>query len=133
MTRVHRAWGRGFGALGGSIWAVADQGIVSAGFLGFNLILARTVSERYFGIVVLAVGGLYLLQIVHRAVILYPLSLRVAASRGEHLQHWVLSSAALSLPLSLALGLVAGFAAIRYVPTDPRGRDAGRRNSHAVA
>jgi O-antigen/teichoic acid export membrane protein len=112
MTRVHRAWDKGLRAFAGSIWAVADQGIVSAGSLGFNLVLARTVSERDFGTLVLAVGGLYLLQTVHRAFILYPLSLRVAASRGEHLQHWALSSSVLSLPLSSLLGLIAGAAAL---------------------
>src|SRR4029078_6859285 len=55
---------------------------------------------------------LYLLQTVHRAFILYPLSLRVAASRGEHLQQWALSPSVLSLPLSSLLGLIAGAAAL---------------------
>ena len=49
---------------------------------------------------------------MHRAFILYPLSLRVAASRGEQVQHLALSSVALSLPLSLLLGVIAGVAAL---------------------
>src|SRR6476620_8362990 len=112
VAAVHRAWGAGFGALRGSLWAVSDQGVVSACSLAFNLILARALPEHDFGIVVLAAGGLYLLQSVHRAFILYPLSLRVAASRGEQVQHLALSSVALSLPLSLVLGVIAGVAAL---------------------
>jgi O-antigen/teichoic acid export membrane protein len=38
--------------------------------------------------------------------------LRVAASRGEQVQHLALSSVALSLPLSLVLGVIAGVAAL---------------------
>jgi hypothetical protein len=59
-------------------------------------------------------GGRRPLLVTDSTSSFHPLSafFAAAASRGEHLEHWVLSSAALSLPLSLALGLVAGFAAI---------------------
>src|SRR6476661_11135717 len=58
-----------------SLWAVADQGVVSGFSFAFNLLLARTLPESDFGIAVLVIGGLYMLHSVHRSLVLYPFSL----------------------------------------------------------
>jgi O-antigen/teichoic acid export membrane protein len=113
-SRISRAWRVLSPAHGAqrSLWAVADQGVVSGGSFLFNLVLARILPSEEFGVAVLVIGGLYLLQSVHRSMVLYPLSLRVAAAHSSQLAHLAVSSAVISFPLSFILGLLLAGAAI---------------------
>src|SRR4051812_35840981 len=111
LGRVWRAISPGAGAAR-SVFAVADQGVVSGASFSFNLILARILSEREFGVAVLSIGGLYLLQGVHRSLIIYPLSLRIASGPESDTGRLTFSAALLSLPLSMGLGFVAAAAAM---------------------
>lgn len=108
IAAARRAAGPGAMVVRGSAWAIADQGILSASSFIINLILARTVSATDYGIVVLAFGGIFVLQAVHRSLILYPLSLRLAAVAEPQVLSLATSSAALSLPLSVLLATIAG-------------------------
>ena len=108
IVAVRRASGLRAKAFRGSAWAVADQGIVSASSFLINLMLARSLSATDYGIVVLAFGGVFVLQAIHRSLILYPLSLRLAGAAETRVQSLAKSSAALSLPVSTLLAVVAG-------------------------
>src|SRR5579872_6379086 len=94
------------------MWAVIDQGVVSGCSFLFNLVLARFFPEREFGTAVLIIGALYLLQSIHRSLILYPLSLRIAVASDWEIERLTVSALGLSIPLSLVLGGTAAVAAI---------------------
>ena len=83
--------------------------------------MARILPEQQFGVAVLVIGALYVLQTVQRSLILYPLSLRVAAARDSEIADLAVSGAALSLPLSLVLGLILAGVSIALSHPSPAG------------
>lgn len=87
-----------------SAWAVADQAVVSLGSFLFTVVVARTFSERDFGTVVLALGGLHLLHTIHRSLLLYPYSLRVSCSSEAEMRCSFYSALVLSILVSTVLG-----------------------------
>ena len=109
---VRNVAGPGATLVRGSAWAVAVQGVVSASSFIVNLMLARTVSPADYGVMVLAFGGIFLLQALHYSLVIYPLSIRLAAAAESQVSSLAMSSVVLSLPLSALLAAIAGAVAL---------------------
>lgn len=112
VAAVRNVAGPGGTLVRGSAWAVAVQGVLSATSFIVNLTLARNVSPTDYGVVVLAFGGIFLLQAVHYSLIVYPLSIRLATAAESQVPSLAMSSLALSLPLSVVLAAIAGAVAL---------------------
>ncbi len=64
-------------------WTLFDQGIVSLGNFSVNILIARQLAPRDYGVFALLMGGLYTLQIVNASLIFYPMSVRMAVSHDD--------------------------------------------------
>lgn len=89
-----------------SLWALADQGLVSLGTFATNLILARTLPPGEYGLYVILFGVLLFLTSIQYAIITFPLTVKGATSDRDNLRR--LASASLLSSFGLALILGAG-------------------------
>ena len=89
-----------------SLWSLADQGSVSLGNFLTNILLARTLAPSDYGIFALVYGLLVLLNSFHACAILYPLSIRGAASDIVGLHKYTRRSLLLTALLSFPFAIV---------------------------
>src|SRR5262245_22544082 len=57
-----------------SVWALADQGIVSLGNCATNVLLARSLAVAEFGVFALLLEAMLFLNSLQAALVIYPLS-----------------------------------------------------------
>ena len=93
-----------------SVWALADQGIVSLGNCATNVMLARSLAVAEFGIFALLLEAMLFLNSLQAALVIYPLSVRGAILDREGLRRLAGSCLMLTLALALPLGLAVSFA-----------------------
>jgi O-antigen/teichoic acid export membrane protein len=94
-----------------SVWALADQGIVSLGNFFTTILLARTLPQAEYAIYALTLGILLSANSLHAALITYPLAVKGAATDREGLKHFTGGSLSLTVALGLLLN-VGMFAAL---------------------
>lgn len=98
--------------VGRASWSLINQGAVSLGNLFVNIQLAWLLPIEEYGVFALLLSGMLALQVVNAALLSYPQSIRLAATRGQ--AHTQLLSNTLILTLGacclLDLFLVAGLA-----------------------
>jgi O-antigen/teichoic acid export membrane protein len=94
-----------------SVWALADQGIVSLGNFFTTILLARTLPQAEYAIYALTLGVLLGANSLHAALITYPLAVKGAATDREGLKHFIGGSLLLTVALGLLLN-VGMFAAL---------------------
>lgn len=88
-----------------SVWALADQGIVSLGNCATNVMLARSLAVAEFGIFALLLEAMLFLNSLQAALVIYPLSVRGAIMAREGLRRLAGSCLMLTLALALPLGV----------------------------
>jgi O-antigen/teichoic acid export membrane protein len=88
------------------LWSLADQGAVSLGNFLTNILLARALPPAEYGIFALVFGLLLVLSSIHAAVVIYPLSIRAAASDSDDLRRYASRSLLLTGLLFLPLAAV---------------------------
>jgi O-antigen/teichoic acid export membrane protein len=99
-----------------SLWALADQGVVSLGNCATNVMLARGLASTQFGAFAILLEAMIFLNTLQAALVIYPLSVRGAVLDRNGLRR--LAGACLLLTLALALPLsVAVFTAADAVTT----------------
>lgn len=89
-----------------SLWAFADQGLVSLGTFATSIILARILPPGEYGVYVILFGVLLFLTSIQYAIITFPLTVKGATSDQDNLRR--LASASLLSTFGLALILGAG-------------------------
>jgi O-antigen/teichoic acid export membrane protein len=94
-----------------SVWALADQGIVSLGNFFTTILLARALPQSEYAIYALTLGVLLSANSLHAALITYPLAVKGAATDREGLKHFTGGSLLLTMALGLLLN-VGMFAAL---------------------
>src|ERR1700676_2920244 len=87
-------------------WSLADQGSVSLGNFLTNIFLARALGSSDYGIFALVYGLLVLLNSFHACAVLYPLSIRGAASDIVGLHKYTRRSLLLTTLLTLPFAMV---------------------------
>ncbi len=97
-----------------SLWALADQGVVSLGTFATNLILARILPPEEYGVYVILFGVLLFLNSIQYAVITFPLTVKGATSDQDSIRRLASSSLLSSFGLALILG-AAMFVAAKMV------------------
>ena len=80
--------------------SLADQGVVSLGGFLTQVILARNLAPREYGIFALIFGTLILLNISHLGLVTYPLSIQGASANSESLSRLTSSSLVLTVLLA---------------------------------
>ena len=93
-------------------WTVADQLVVSLGNFLVNVQLARALPASEYGIFALLLGATFLIQSINVALLIYPLSMRVAASPGERDAGLTSSTLVMVAASNVVLALVLAAAAI---------------------
>src|SRR5687767_3370998 len=67
-------------------WALADQGVVSAGNFITGVLLVRNLEKVEYGVYFLIFGVLQFLHSLHQSLVTYPLSVRGAVSDQDDLR-----------------------------------------------
>lgn len=93
-----------------SVWALADQGIVSLGNCATNILLARSLAVAEFGIFALLLEAMLFLNSLQAALVIYPLSVRGAILDRDGLRRLAGSCLTITLALAMPLGLAVIFA-----------------------
>ncbi|MBC7783920.1 MAG: hypothetical protein H7144_08765, partial [Burkholderiales bacterium] len=93
-----------------SVWALADQGIVSLGNCTTNILLARSLAVAEFGIFALLLEAMLFLNSLQAALVIYPLSVRGAILDRDGLRRLAGTCLMLTFALALPLGLAVIFA-----------------------
>jgi O-antigen/teichoic acid export membrane protein len=88
-----------------SVWALADQGVVSLGNFFTTILLARALPQAEYAIYALTLGILLSANSIHTALITYPLSVKGAATDREGLKHFTGGSLSLTTALTLFLNI----------------------------
>jgi O-antigen/teichoic acid export membrane protein len=88
-------------SLGGGVWSMSDQAIVSIGNFLLTIALARTMTHAEYGGYVVAYGALYFAHAVHNALVVYPVSIFGAHHSRSQLR--ALASESLLITYALAL------------------------------
>lgn len=86
-------------------WALADQGVSSAGNFLTTIILGRRLEEKQFGIYLLLLGLMIFCNGVHGALVSYPLSVRGAVADDKGLRRITGSAMAVTLGLQSFFGM----------------------------
>jgi len=87
--------------------SLADQGVVSLGSFLTQVVLARTLAPREYGIFALLFGVLILLNVCHWALVTYPLSVQGASADERALRRLTTRSLALTVLLAVPLCSIA--------------------------
>jgi O-antigen/teichoic acid export membrane protein len=94
-------------------WSLMDQAAVSGGNFLTTLVLARLLSPASYGTFSLLFLSLYAINTCHASLVIYPLTLNVAAAKEGELKHLngiaCLHTFALALPFSAALAAITLF------------------------
>ena len=88
-----------------SVWALADQGVVSLGNCATNVLLARSLAVAEFGIFALLLEAMLFLNSLQAALVIYPLSVRGAILDRDGLRRLAGSCLLLTMALALPLGV----------------------------
>src|SRR5215831_7375886 len=91
-----------------TIAGLADQGLVSLGSFLTHIVLARSLAPKDYGIFALIYGALIFLNVVHWALVAYPLSVSGASATPDSLRKIISSSLLITVGLAIALSLIAG-------------------------
>lgn len=103
--------GRGF-------WALTDQGVVSLGTFFVGITLARNLPPEHYGAYAIIFGVLLFLDVIHTAIVQFPLTNKGASLSGEQLG--VVSAAMLLWTAVLAIPLMVLVGGIALAVSDPR-------------
>jgi O-antigen/teichoic acid export membrane protein len=87
-------------------WALSDQAVVSLGTFAASILLARGLPQQKYGLYALLFGLFLLLNVVHGALVTYPLQVKGAAADVNSLRGLVGKALALTGVLLLPLGAV---------------------------
>ncbi len=83
---------------------LADQAIVSFGNFALSLVLAHRLSSHEYGTFSLALSFILFLNLLHQALVCYPLSVRGAAADSDRFRY-LLSVAAIATPICTLVAL----------------------------
>lgn len=90
-----------------SLWALADQGVVSLGNCATNVLLARGLASSQFGSFAILLEAMIFLNTLQAALVIYPLSVRGAVLDRDGLRKLaglcLLFTLALSVPLGVGI------------------------------
>ncbi|HEY8459664.1 MAG TPA: hypothetical protein VIM99_04745 [Blastocatellia bacterium] len=92
-------------------WALADQAAVSLGSFLTNVILARSLPPIEYGIFALICGVIYLLNNLHSAVVIVPLTTKGACAEENEIKRMATGALLLTVPLILPQAVVICLAA----------------------
>ena len=95
-----------------SLWALADQGVVSLGTFLTSVVLARSLPPAEYGVFILVFGTVVFLNGVQGSLIGFPLSIKAAAADQEGLEEFTAAALALTAGAVLVLGVVVVAATI---------------------
>lgn len=104
-----------------SLWALADQGVVSLGTFLTSLLVARTLPPAEYGVYILIFGTVLFLNGVQVSLIGFPLAIKAAAADHEGLEEFTTAALTLTTGLAVALGgvVVVATLAVRRLETAP--------------
>ncbi len=109
MTGKQLRWSK---RVGKSLWALADQGIVSLGTFLSAVVIARTLAPTDYGLYALIYGSMIFLNNLHAALVIYPLSVRGAPADPAQLRqiasYSLVITAILLGPQMVILGVATG-------------------------
>lgn len=88
------------------LWAIADQAIVSLGNFLTTIILGRSLLPTVYGVWTVLFGLILLLNVVHFALVVYPLTISAATGGELECRDRISSALALTVILTMPLGLV---------------------------
>ena len=94
------------GRAGASAWSFADQAAVSLGNFATNILLARAMPPREFGVFGLIFGILLFVNNLHGSLITYPLSVHGATGDDDELRRLTWLALLLTFLLALPIALV---------------------------
>src|SRR6185369_10546466 len=97
-------------SLGGGVWSMGDQSIVSIGNFLLTVALARTMAHVEYGGYVVAYGALYFAHALHNALVVYPISIRGAHHSRAELRVLASESLIITYLLALPAGALVGIA-----------------------
>lgn len=101
-----------------TIASLGDQGLVSLGSFLTQVILARYLAPRDYGVFALIFGTLILLNVCHWALVAYPLSVIGASSDAERLRQ--LTGSSLLITILLVLPFAAIITAVTFFLGHPQ-------------
>lgn len=104
-----------------SLWALADQGVVSLGTFLTTLLVARTLPPAEYGVYILIFGTMLFLNGVQTSLIGFPLSISAAAADQEGLEEFTTAALTLTTGLAFLLGIavVVATLAVRRLEIAP--------------
>jgi hypothetical protein len=91
-------------------WAIADQGIVSAGNFVTHIVLGNALLPAEYGVFGLLLGTILFLNSLQAAVVTYPLSVKGAAIADDRVKPFATVCLLLTLLCALPLAVSAGVA-----------------------
>src|SRR5262245_29679231 len=100
-----------------SVWALADQGVVSLGNCATNVLLARSLAVSEWGVFAILLEAMLFLNTLQASLVIYPLSVRGAVLKRDALARLagtcLLLTVLLAAPLAVTLataGAIVGSA-----------------------
>lgn len=97
-----------------TVWALCDQGVISAGNFLTNLILIRHLAAAEFGVFALLLNAMLFLNNLHAATVTYTICIRGAQAQERVLSRVATGGVAATLAITL-VNIVALFLASSYV------------------
>lgn len=95
-----------------AVWALADQGIVSLGNLGTVILVGHQMAPDRFGLFNIILEAIFFLNSLQAAWVVFPLSVRGAASDISRLRRLTASSVVLTCALGIGLGVAMSIAGV---------------------
>jgi O-antigen/teichoic acid export membrane protein len=104
-----------------SLWALADQGVVSLGTFLTSVLVARNLPPAEYGVYILIFGTVIFLNGVQGSLIGFPLAIKGAAADREGLEEFTSAALALTggLAVVLAVVVIGATIAVRRIELTP--------------
>lgn len=96
-----------------NLWALADQGVVSLGNFLTIVLLARVLTPHDYGVFAILFGVMLVLNNIHSALVVYPLSLEAAVTEAAGVAKSVTAGGVITLLLGIGESAVLIFLCLR--------------------